>query len=281
MGADSNMLQTTLRNDFKKRETYAVNSLDCFKLKDQVVVVTGAGRGIGRVIAKDAFTSGAKLAVGSRTTSELKTLKDEIEGAGGECLMGSLDVTQVNSIRQFLDGVIEHYGRIDVLINNAGYNKLAKIVDYDEALYDLIVDANLKNVFFCSQIAAKHMMKQGNGGAIVNISSQAGVVGAPERGPYSGAKGGVNNMTRTMAAEWAEHGIRVNVVAPTVTRSPMAEQAMSDSQAFSDAVKTKNLLRGDLAEPEEISAPVIFLASPAASMITGHTLVVDGGWTIV
>ncbi len=258
-----------------------MSSLDCFTLKDQIVVVTGAGRGIGRVIAKDAFKSGAKLAVGSRTTAELKTLKGEIEGAGGECMMGSLDVTQVRSIRQFLDGVIEHYGRIDVLINNAGYNKLAKLVDYDEALYDLIVDANLKNVFFCSQIAAKQMIAQGNGGAIVNISSQAGVVGAPERGPYSGAKGGVNNMTRTMAAEWAEHGIRVNVVAPTVTRSPMAEQAMSDSQAFSDAVKTKNLLRGDLAEPEEISAPVIFLASPAASMITGHTLVVDGGWTIV
>jgi 2-deoxy-D-gluconate 3-dehydrogenase len=255
--------------------------LDCFTLKDQVVVVTGAGRGIGRVIAKDAFKSGAKLAVGSRTTAELKTLKNEIEGAGGECMMGSLDVTQVSSIRQFLDGVIEHYGRIDVLINNAGYNKLAKLIDYDEALYDLIVDANLKNVFFCSQMAAKQMIAQGNGGAIVNISSQAGVVGAPERGPYSGAKGGVNNMSRTMAAEWAEHGIRVNVVAPTVTRSPMAEQAMSDSQAFSDAVKTKNLLRGDLAEPEEISAPVIFLASPAASMITGHTLVVDGGWTIV
>jgi len=258
-----------------------VGTLDCFTLQDKVVVVTGAGRGIGRVIAVDAFKCGARLAVGSRTTGELETLKDEIEGAGGECMMGSLDVTQVNSIRQFLDGVIEHYGRIDVLINNAGYNKLAKIVDYDEELYDLIVDANLKNVFFCSQMAAKQMIAQGDGGAIVNISSQAGVVGAPERGPYSGAKGGVNNMTRTMAAEWAEHGIRVNVVAPTVTRSPMAEQAMSDSQAFSDAVKTKNLLRGDLAEPEEISAPVIFLASQAASMITGHTLVVDGGWTIV
>lgn len=258
-----------------------MGTLDCFTLQDKVVVVTGAGRGIGRVIAVDAFKCGARLAVGSRTTGELETLKDEIEGAGGECMMGSLDVTQVNSIRQFLDGVIEHYGRIDVLINNAGYNKLAKIIDYDEELYDLIVDANLKNVFFCSQMAAKQMIAQGDGGAIVNISSQAGVVGAPERGPYSGAKGGVNNMTRTMAAEWAEHGIRVNVVAPTVTRSPMAEQAMSDSQAFSDAVKTKNLLRGDLAEPEEISAPVIFLASQAASMITGHTLVVDGGWTIV
>lgn len=256
-------------------------TLDCFGLNGRVVVVTGAGRGIGRVIAMDAFKSGAKLAVGSRTTGELETLQSEIEALGGECIYGPLDVTQVDSIRQFLDSVVEHYGRIDVLINNAGYNKLAKILEYDEALYDQIVDANLKNVFFCSQIAAKQMIAQGNGGVIVNISSQAGVVGAPERGPYSGAKGGVNNMTRTMAAEWAEYGIRVNVVAPTVTRSPLAEQAMSDSQAFADAVRTKNLLRGDLAEPEEISAPVIFLASPAASMITGHTLVVDGGWTII
>ena len=128
---------------------------------------------------------------------------------------------------------------------------------------------------------AKQMIARGVKGSIVNISSQAGIIGAPERGPYSGAKGGVNNLTRTMAAEWAEFGIRVNAVAPTVTRSPMAEGAMKDSPAFAAAVKTKNLLRGDLAEPEEISAPVIFLASDAASMITGHTLVVDGGWTMV
>ena len=256
-------------------------SLASFALENQVVIVTGAGRGIGSVIAKDAFTSGAKLAVGSRTTGELETLTAEIKEAGGECIYHALDVTSVDSIQAFMTAVIANYGRIDVLINNAGYNKLAKIVDYNEELYDLIVDANLKNVFFCSQIAAKQMIKQGGGGAIVNISSQAGVVGAQERGPYSGAKGGVNNMTKTMAAEWAEYGIRVNVVAPTVTRSPMAEQAMSDSRAFADAVRTKNLLRGDLAEPEEISAPVIFLASKAAAMITGHTLVVDGGWTIV
>ena len=116
---------------------------------------------------------------------------------------------------------------------------------------------------------------------MVNISSQAGMVGAPARGPYSGAKAGVNNLTRTMAAEWAEHGIRVNAVAPTVTRSPMTEQAMRENPAWAEAVRTNNLLRGDLADPEEISGPVIFLASEAASMITGHTLVVDGGWTIV
>jgi len=256
-------------------------SLPNFSLDNQVVVVTGAGRGIGRRIALDAFRSGAKLAVGSRSTDELESLAREIRNAGGVCLACNLDVTSVSSIDSFMKAVVDHYGRIDILINNAGYNKLAKIIDCDEAHYDLIVDANLKNVFFWSQIAAKQMISQGKGGAILNISSQAGVVGAPERGPYSGAKGGVNNLTRTMAAEWAEFGIRVNAVAPTVTRSPLAEQAMKDSPAFSDAVKTKNLLRGDLAEQEEISEPVIFLASKAASMITGHTLVIDGGWTIV
>ena len=255
--------------------------LDRFGLEEKIVIVTGAGRGIGRTIAIEAVQSGARVAVGSRTVDELNTLASEVVGIGGECFVHRLDVSDVSSIRAFFAGVVAHYERIDVVVNNAGYNKLAPALDYDEELYDTIVDANLKNVFFCSQSAAKQMIAQGDGGNIINISSQAGVVGAPERGPYSGAKGGVNNLTKTLAAEWAPHGIRVNAVAPTVTRSPLAEQAMKDSQAFADAIKTKNLIRGDLAEPGEISAPVIFLASDAASMITGHTLVVDGGWTIV
>ena len=258
-----------------------MSSLPCFSLSGKIIVVTGAGRGIGRTIAHDAHKSGAKLAVGSRTVDELKTLAAEIAAFGGECFCHVLDVTDVESIRAFVEAVVAHYGRIDVLINNAGYNKQAPLLDYDEELYDLIVDSNLKNVFFCGQLVAEQMIAQGDGGCIINISSQAGVVGAPGRGPYSGAKGGVNNLTRTMAAEWAEHGIRVNVVAPTVTRSPMAEQAMAENQEFADSIQAKNLLRRGLAEPEEISAPVIFLASSAASMITGHTLVVDGGWTIV
>ena len=211
----------------------------------------------------------------------MENLADEIVGMGGECFAHRLDVVDITSIKAFFAAVVEHYGRLDILVNNAGYNKLGAALDYDEELYDTIIDANLKSVFFCSQVAARQMIAQGEGGSIVNISSQAGVVGAPERGPYSGAKAGVNNLTRTLAAEWAVHQIRVNVVAPTVTRSPLAEQAMQDSQAFADAVKSKNLLRGDLAEPEEMSGPVVFLASDAASMITGHTLVVDGGWTMV
>lgn len=256
-------------------------SLPAFTLSDKIVVVTGAGRGIGRTIARDAHRSGAKVAIGSRSEGELASLAAEIVADGGECFAHRLDVTEVASIEQFLTAVVGHYGRIDVLINNAGFNEQKPLLDYDEELYDRILDSNLKNVFFCSQWVARQMIAQGKGGAIVNISSQAGVVGAPGRGPYSGAKAGVNNLSKTMAAEWADHGIRVNAVAPGGTRSPLAEKAMKENPAFAAAIKTKNLLRKDLAEPEEISAPVIFLASDAASMITGHTLVVDGGWTSV
>ena len=255
--------------------------LSRFGLNGKIAIITGAGRGIGRTIALEAVQSGARVAVGSRTIDELNTLSAEIAEMGGECFAHLLDVVDLDSIHAFFGAVVDHFGRLDILVNNAGYNKVGALLDYDEELYDTIVDTNLKNVFFCSQVAARQMIAQGGGGTIVNISSQAGVVGAPERGPYSGAKGGVNNLTRTMAVEWAPHQIRVNAVAPTVTRSPLAEQAMKDSQAFADAVATKNLIRGELAEPGEISAPVIFLASDAASMITGHTLVVDGGWTIV
>jgi 2-deoxy-D-gluconate 3-dehydrogenase len=262
-------------------EDSVVPPLSRFGLEDKVVIVTGAGRGIGRVIAREAFESSARVAVGSRSVAELESLAEEITMAGGACFFHPLDVSQTASIEAFMAAVVAHYGRIDVLINNAGYNKAGSLLDCDEALYHQIVDANLKSVMFCSQAAARQMIAQGDGGAIVNISSQASVIGAPGRGIYSGAKAGVNNLSRSMAAEWAEHGIRVNVVAPTVTRSSLAEEIVAGNAELAEAIRKNNLLRHDFAEPEEISAPVIFLASAAASMITGQILVVDGGWTMV
>ena len=148
-----------------------MSHLKCFELDGKTIIVTGAGRGIGRTIALDAVGSGARVAVGSRTMSELESLQSEIEASGGQCFIHPLDVTDVGSIRLFFAAVESHYGDVDVLVNNAGYNKLARIVDYDEELYDLIVDANLKNVFFCSQSMARQMIARGVKGSIINISS--------------------------------------------------------------------------------------------------------------
>ena len=166
------------------------------------------------------------------------------------------------------------------MVNNAGTNILKDALDYTDDEVDLLIDFNLKAIYWSCVVTARKMIEEQHGGVIVNITSQAGVVGAPGRAPYSGAKAGVNNLTRTLAAEWAKHGIRVNALAPTVTLTPLGRQAMESRPSFAAEVKERILL-GRPAEVREISLPTVFLLSEAASMITGHTLVVDGGWTIV
>jgi gluconate 5-dehydrogenase len=251
-----------------------------FSLDGHVVVVTGAGRGIGRSVALECHRAGARLAVGSRTLSELEALRDEIEGDGGICFVHTLDVKSVESMHTFVDATLAHFGRIDALVNNAGDNIGKDSFDITEEEFDHLVDVNFKSAFFLSQIVAKTMVDAGVPGAIVNVTSQAGLVGAPGRAPYSGAKAAVNNVTRSLAAEWASAGVRVNAVAPTFTRTPLAESMLAAKPELRQAV-TEKILLGRPAEPEEIAAPVRFLLSSAAAMITGHVLVVDGGWTIV
>jgi gluconate 5-dehydrogenase len=255
-----------------------VTALDAFSVANQVVAVTGAGRGIGRAIALDAARSGALVSACSRTDTELESLAEEIENFGGRCEWTTADLGSVAGVQDFVRFTTKAYGRIDAIVNNAGFNRLKDALDYDEDDVDVLLNVNLKSVYFLCTAAAREMIGQG-GGAIVNITSQAGVVGAPGRAPYSAAKAGVNNLTRTLAAEWATHQIRVNAVAPTVTLTPLARTVMAERPSFAEEVKEKILL-GRPAEVEEISLPVLFLLSRAAAMITGHTLVVDGGWTI-
>jgi gluconate 5-dehydrogenase len=257
-----------------------MGTLLSFDLPGKVVIVTGAGRGIGRATALAVAAAGARLVAASRTMSELQALREEVASLGQECMAHRVDVEDVDSMRSLVDAVDSRFGRIDGLVNNAGDNLGGPAVDFTVGQFDHLVNVNFRSVFFLSSMAAEVMMARETGGTIVNVASQAGLVGAPGRAPYSGAKAAVINVTRTLAAEWAPHKIRVNAVAPTFTRTPLAEAVLAANPDLERTV-TEKILLGRPAEPEEIAAPIVFLLSSAAQMITGQTLAVDGGWTCV
>ena len=255
-----------------------MSDVSMFSLEGKTMIVTGASKGIGEAISIESARAGADLVIGSRTMADLELVATEIRDMGRQCHCITVDVASVSSINEFVDQAIAATGGIDILVNNAGYNKITPILDVSEEEYDYIIDVNLKSVFFGCKAIVKHMIERGQGGRIINISSQVGVVGGPLRSAYTAAKGGVCTLTKSMAAEWAEHDITVNAVAPTMTRTPMVEKAM-ENEAF--RANIKKILLGRVAEPKEIAGAIIYLASEAGTMVTGHTLLVDGGYTVV
>ena len=243
-----------------------------FRLDGKVALVTGAGRGLGAGIAGALKEAGA-IVVG--------TSRDEASARGISEILGTLpvtmDVTNAASIRGGVDLVIEELGRVDVLVNNAGINLPQGVLEVDEASWDTVVDTNLKGAFFVSQAVARHMVGRGEGGRIVTIGSQAGTVGIEERAAYCSSKGGVDLMTRVLAIELAEHGITANVVAPTFVATELTRSTL-ENPLWRERILSR-IPMGRVGQVEDVAAAVLYLSSAAAGMVTGHTLLVDGGWT--
>lgn len=246
-------------------------------LEGAVAVVTGAARGIGRAIALELAAAGADIGLGLRDVDRDAGLAAEIEALGRRAVALPMDVTDLPSSRAAIDRAIDAFGRIDVLVNNAGGSILGDAIDVTEEDFDTVWALNTRSTFFLSQHAARSMRGTG-GGAIVNVASQAGLVALPGESSYCTAKAAVIHLTRCLAVEWGALGIRVNAVAPTFVETDGTAPALADPAFHADTVERIAALHR-IGTPTEVSAAVAFLASPAASLITGHTMVIDGGWT--
>jgi len=248
-----------------------------FDLTGQVALVTGAARGLGRAIALALAHAGADVALGLRDVNTGSGLAREIEATGCRALPVQMDVTRLDQIFRALDDAVAHFGRLDILVNNAGggFNNLAQDVPEEE--FDRTLALNLKETFFASQAAGRVMIRQ-NRGCIVNMSSQAGFVALPTESVYCMAKAAIAHLTKCLAIEWGKYNIRVNAVAPTFISTPGTEPALGDPAFRADTIERIAALHR-IGEPLEVAGAVVFLASPAASLITGHTILIDGGWT--
>ncbi|WP_239713627.1 SDR family oxidoreductase [Paenibacillus sp. 19GGS1-52] len=247
-----------------------------FDLNGKIVVITGASMGLGQGLAKALAHAGAKVILTARSVQKLELVAEEIRAEGGEAEIRQLDVTDTAQIGTVMNEVKAAFGHIDILVNNAGLGANHAAVDVTEEDWDSMMDVNLKGLFFCCQAAGKIMLEQGNG-RIVNISSQASVVGIIDHAVYCASKGGVNQLTRVLALEWSRHGVNVNAVAPTFTYTPGTAERLDDPKYYSDVVN--RIPANRVAEIQDVAGAVIYLASSAGNMVTGTTLLVDGGWT--
>jgi len=252
--------------------------LPSMRLDDKVVLVTGAGSGIGRAIALAVAEVGADVAVCEvpQKVDALAEVCEAVEDLEQRALPLALELPDLESIDAAVSRVVDTYGRVDVLVNNAGVNIPRDALEVTEADWDGVLDVNLKGLFFMSQRVARSMIETG-GGKIVNIASQNGVVGYYKRAAYCSSKAGVVNLTRVLAVEWAPYQITVNAVGPTFILTPLT-QSTFDNEALREDLLSRIPL-GRVGQPEDVVGAVVFLASPAADLITGHTLLVDGGWT--
>lgn len=255
----------------------SASSFPQFDLTGRTALVTGAARGIGRSISLALANAGADVALGLREASSNDDLADEIRAMGRRAIPVQMDVLQHDQIDRAVEETTSSFGRLDILVNNAGLGPSAPAEDVTEENFDLTFDVNVKGAFFASQAAGRIMIRQGYG-RIISLSSQAGFVALPTESVYCMSKAAVAHMTKCLAIEWGRHGITVNAVAPTFIRTAGTETDLADP-IFEADVKERIAGLHRIGEPMDVAGSVVFLASPAASLITGVTLLIDGGWT--
>jgi NAD(P)-dependent dehydrogenase (short-subunit alcohol dehydrogenase family) len=249
---------------------------DEVKVDGKIALVTGAARGIGRACALALAEAGADLVLGLKDIQADRGLVNEIEAMNRKVLPLQMDVSKLDEIRTAVAEAEKYFGRIDILVNNAGIAPENYIENVTESDFDDTLNVNLKGTFFTSQIVGRIMIKQ-QFGRIINISSQAGFIALPTESVYCMTKAGISHLTKCCAVEWAKHQITVNAVAPTFIYTPGTEDYLSNED--SKKLVLSKIALGRIGEPKDVANAVLFLASPAAALITGTTLMVDGGWT--
>ncbi len=248
-----------------------------FDVPGQVAMVTGAARGLGRAVALALADAGADVALGLRDASVDSGLVAEIEAMGRRVLPLQCEVSDIAQVGAAVDAVVDHFGRLDILVNNAGIAPDNPALDVVEDDFDRTVAVNVKGTFFASQAAGRVMTRQGSG-RIVNMGSQAGSVALPGESVYCMTKAAIAHLTTCLAVEWGPYGVTVNCVAPTFIRTDGTAPALADPAFEADVVERIAALHR-IGEPMDVAGAVLYLCSPAASLVTGHTLLVDGGWT--
>ena len=250
---------------------------ESLRLDGQIALVTGAGRGIGATIARYLAEAGAEVVLLSRTLSELQTVAQQIAEAGGRSSIRQCDVIDSKALR----AIIDELPRLDILVNNAGTNIPEPMIEVSDEHLDHLLNLNVRSCFIAAQAAVKKMLQDPDrakkGGSVIHISSQMGHIGSPNRTVYCATKHAIEGLTKAMAIELAEQNIRVNSVAPTFVDTPLVRQVVNTDEKR--AFLFSKIPLGHLAETEDIAAAVAYLASPAARMVTGTCLKVDGGWT--
>ena len=248
---------------------------ELFSVKHQVVLVSGASRGIGRAIAEGFATRGAKLVITGRVAETIEQTAREICPAGGDVRAKVCDVADTEAIRRVIAEVIDEFGRIDTLVNCAGVNKRMKVESFTEEDYDFITDINIKGAFFMAQAVGRQMIRARSGSQI-NVDSLNSHRPLSRVAPYAMSKAAMSHMTRSMAMEWGPHGVRVNAIAPGFTLTDLARRLWEENEEMNQWRQQNTPLRR-MGQPKDMVGAAVFLASKAAAFITGQVLYVDGG----